>query len=155
MITIGDLLIGNIIFNSSGSAYLTSNDLPKDIYISKNNTNKALHLDSVKVKIIPGNGRSIEGEVVEIVERFRTEFVGYIQISPRYGFFVPDSNKMPTDFFIPKSKLLGAKDGQKVIVRLIEWKDDAKNPNGEVIKVIGNAGEHETEIHNQKQYLKL
>ena len=148
MIKIDDVLEGKITMNSSGSAYLVSNEIPKDIYINKNNTNKALHLDKIKIKVIAGNGRALEGEVIEIVERFKTEFVGHIQISPRYGFFVPDSNKMPIDFFIPKSKLLDAKDGQKVIVRLVEWKDDAKNPNGEVIKVIGNAGEHETEIHS-------
>ena len=116
--------------NASGSAYLVSNDLPKDIYISKNHTNKALHLDTVNVIVIEGNGRSIEGEVVEIIERFRNDFVGTIQVSPRYAFFIPDSNKLPIDFFIPLSKSMGAKDGQKVVARLTEWKDDAKNPNG-------------------------
>jgi ribonuclease R/exosome complex exonuclease DIS3/RRP44 len=148
MIEIGDILEGRLSMNASGSAYLVSTELPKDIYIHKNNTNHALHLDNVKIKIIPGNGRSIEGEVVEIIERFRTEFVGIIQISPKYAFFVPDSNKLPIDFFVPVSKLMGAADGQKVIVRLTEWKEDAKNPNGEVVRILGNAGEHETEIHS-------
>ena len=148
MIKIGDILEGNISMNSSGSAYMVSNDLPKDIYINAKNTNKALHLDKVKIKVIEGNGRALEGEVLEIVERFKSEFVGVIQVSPRYAFFVADSNKMPVDIFIPISKTLGAKDGQKVVARLTEWKDDAKNPNGEIIKVIGNAGEHETEIHS-------
>ena len=148
MIKLNDIIEGRMSMNASGSAYLVNNDLPKDIYISKNNTNKALHLDTVKVKIIQGAGRSIEGEVVEIIERFRTEFVGTIQISPRYAFFIPDSNKLPIDFFIPLSKSMGAKDGQKVVARLVEWKDDAKNPNGEIIRVIGDAGEHETEIHS-------
>lgn len=147
MINIGDILDGKISMNASGSAYLVSNDLPKDIYIHSKNTNKSLHLDSVKVKVIPGNGRNIEGEVIEIVERFREEFVGVIQISPRFAFFVPDSNKLPIDFFIPLSKIKGARDGQKVIAKLTEWKDDAKNPNGEIVRVLGDAGEHETEIH--------
>jgi ribonuclease R/exosome complex exonuclease DIS3/RRP44 len=147
-IKIGGLLIGRISSSASGSAYLVSNDLPKDIYISKNHMNKALHLDTVKVRVIEGNGRSIEGEVVEIIERFRNDFVGTIQVSPRYAFFIPDSNKLPIDFFIPLTKSMGAKDGQKVVVRLVEWKDDAKNPNGEIIRVIGDAGEHETEIHS-------
>jgi ribonuclease R len=148
MIKINEILEGRLSMNASGSAYLVSNDLPKDIYISKNHTNKALHLDTVKVRVIEGNGRSIEGEVIEIVERFRTDFVGTIQVSPRYAFFVPDSNKLPIDFFIPLAKSMGAKDGQKVVARLVEWKDDAKNPNGEIIRVIGDAGEHETEIHS-------
>jgi ribonuclease R/exosome complex exonuclease DIS3/RRP44 len=148
MINVGDILEGRLSMNASASAYLVNNDLPKDIYIDKKNTNKALHLDTVKVRVIEGNGRSIEGEVIEVVERFRTEFVGTIQVSPRYAFFVPDSNKMAIDFFIPLAKTLGAKDGQKVVARLAEWKDDAKNPNGEIIRVIGDAGEHETEIHS-------
>ena len=147
MINIGDILEGKISMNASGSAYLVSNDLPKDIYIHSKNTNKSLHLDTVKVKVIPGTGRNIEGEVIEIIERFREEFVGVIQISPRFAFFVPDSNKLPIDFFIPLSKIMGAKDGQKVIAKMTEWKDDAKNPNGEIIRVLGDAGEHETEIH--------
>lgn len=148
MIKVGDVLEGRLSMNASASAYLVNNDLPKDIYIDKKNTNKALHLDTVKIRVIEGNGRSIEGEVIEVLERFRTEFVGTIQVSPRYAFFVPDSNKMVIDFFIPLAKTLGAKDGQKVVARLGEWKDDAKNPNGEIIRVIGDAGEHETEIHS-------
>lgn len=148
MIEIGNILEGKLSMNASGSAYLVSNDLPKDIYISRNNTNKALHLDTVKIKVFEGNGRALEGEVIEIVERFRTEFVGSIQISKHYAFFIPDSNKLPIDFYIPINKILGAKDGQKVIARITEWKDDAKNPNAEIIRIIGDAGEHETEIHS-------
>lgn len=150
MIKENDILEGSIRVNTGGSAYLVSEKLPKDIYINRNNTNKAIHLDTVKVRVLDGkqNGRNLEGEVIEIVERFREEFVGVIQISDKFSFFIPDSNKMPNDFFIPKDKLLGATDGQKVIVRLTEWKDNAKNPNGEVIRILGNAGEHETEIHS-------
>jgi len=147
-IKLGDIVEGKISMNTSGTAYLVNPNLKKDIYLSKNNVNKALHLDTVKIKIIRGNGRNIEGQVVEIVERFRTEFVGTIQLSERYAFFVPDSNKLPVDFFIPLSKTLDAKNGQKVVVRLTEWKHEAKNPNGVVVKIIGDSGEHETEIHS-------
>jgi ribonuclease R/exosome complex exonuclease DIS3/RRP44 len=148
MINIGDIIEGRLSMNASGSAYLTDPNLPKDIYIHKSNTNQALHLDKVKIKVVEGIGRSMEGHVVEIVERFRTEFVGTIQISPKFAFFIPDSNKLPIDFYIPTDKLCGATDGQKVIVKLTEWRDNAKNPNGEVLRVLGDAGEHETEIHS-------
>jgi ribonuclease R len=146
-IKIGDIVEGKLQFNQSGSAYLVSTDLPKDIYLNKHNTNKALHLDIVKIKVISGNGRSIEGEVTEIVTRFKDEFVGSLQITPKHAFFVADSNKISVDFFIPLDKLMGATDGQKVIVKLTTWKDTAKNPNGEVVKILGDAGEYETEIH--------
>jgi ribonuclease R/exosome complex exonuclease DIS3/RRP44 len=148
MINVGDILDGRLSMNASGSAYLVSDTLPKDIYIHKSKTNKALHLDKVKIKVLPGQGRSMEGEVIEITERFRTEFVGVLQISPKFAFFVPDSNKIPIDFFIPLNQTLGATEGQKVIARITEWKDDAKNPNGEIIRILGDSGEHETEIHS-------
>lgn len=148
MIKIGDILDGRLSMNASGSAYLVSENLPKDIYIHKTNTNHALHLDKVRVEVMVGQGRAMEGRVVEIVERFRTEFVGVIQISPKFAFFVPDSNKLPIDFFIPLNKTMGATDGQKVIARLGEWKENAKNPNGEIVRILGDAGEHETEIHS-------
>ena len=148
MIKIGDTLQGKISMNASGSAYLVSPDLPKDIYLHKSKTNKALHLDTVKVEIIPGQGRSIEGKVIEIIERFRTEFVGTIEISEKFAFFIPDSNKLAIDFFIPLNKLNGATHGQKVVAQLAEWKEDAKNPNGKIVRIIGDAGEHETEIHS-------
>jgi len=148
MIELGDIIEGKLSMNVSGSAYLVSPDIPKDIYINKNNVNKALHLDIVKIRVLEGRERALEGEVIEIVTRFKTEFIGTIQISERHAFFVPLSSKLSTDFFIPKNKLLGSTDGQKVVIRLTEWKDNAKNPNGEVIRIIGNSGEHETEIHS-------
>ena len=148
MIKTGDILDGRLSVNASGSAYLVSDSLLKDIYIHKSKTNQGLHLDKVKIRVIPGHGRSLEGEVIEITERFRTEFVGVLQISPKFAFFIPDSNKLPIDFFIPLNKTLDATDGQKVIARITDWKDGAKNPNGEVIRILGDSGEHETEIHS-------
>lgn len=148
MIKIGDILEGKLSMNASGSAYLVSNDLPKDIYIHKKNTNKALHLDQVKIEVIAGKGRPMEGKIVEIVHRFKDEFVGTLQVSDRYAFLVPDSSKMPVDIFIPLSKLKGGEDGQKAVAKITKWKDDAKSPNGEIVEVLGNAGENEAEIHS-------
>ena len=133
--------------NASGSAYLVNHDLPRDIYIHRNNTNRAFHLDTVKINVVKGHGREFEGVVTEITQRFREEFVGVIQITEKYAFFIPDSNKMPTDFFIPKNKLKGAKDSEKVIVKLTNWKEGSKNPNGEIVRVLGSAGDNEVEIH--------
>lgn len=147
MIKVGDILEGMINMNASGSAYFINTELPKDIYIHKNNTNKSLHLDTVKIKVVKGVGREIEGVVTEVVKRFKTEFVGVIQVSPKHAFFVPDSNKMPFDMFIPLNKLNGATDGQKVVAKLTSWKSDSKSPNGEIVKVLGAAGDNDVEIH--------
>lgn len=147
MIKIGQTIEGKISMNASGSAYLVNHDLPRDIYIHRNNTNRAFHLDTVKINVVKGHGREFEGVVTEITQRFREEFVGVIQITEKYAFFIPDSNKMPTDFFIPKNKLKGAKDSEKVIVKLTNWKEGSKNPNGEIVRVLGSAGDNEVEIH--------
>ena len=147
MIKIGEIIEGKISMNASGSAYLVNHELPRDIYIHRNNTNRALHLDTVKINVVKGQGREFEGIVTEITNRFRDEFVGVIQISEKYAFFIPDSNKMSVDFFVPKKKLKGAEDGQKVIVKLTNWTEGAKNPNGEVVKVLGSAGDNDVEIH--------
>jgi len=144
---VGNQLEGEIHFNQSGSAYFKSNQFLKSVYIHRNNTNRALHLDTVKINVVKGQGREFEGIVTEITHRFRDEFVGVIQVSEKYAFFIPDSNKMPVDFFIPKKKLKGAEYGQKVIVKLTNWTEGAKNPNGEVVKVLGSAGDNDVEIH--------
>ncbi len=148
MIKINDIIEGNLSMNASGSAYLMSDELAKDIYIHRNNTGKGLHLDVVRIKIIKGEGRELEGVVVEVIKRFKTEFVGVIDISPAYAFFIPDSNKMPVDMYIPLGSLMGATNGQKVIAKLTGWRANSKSPNGEIIKVLGDAGDNDTEIHS-------
>jgi len=148
MIEINSELVGNISMNNSGSAYFKATDQPKDIYIHKTNTKQALHLDQVKVKIIKGKGRAIEGIVVEVLERFKTKFVGTLQVSEKFAFFVPDSLKMVVDVFIPLKKINGATHGQKVVVEITDWKENKKTPNGKVVKVLGTAGDNDTEIHS-------
>jgi ribonuclease R len=148
MIKIGDLLEGKISFNTSGSAYLTSGDLPKDIYVHKSKTGTALHLDEVRIKVIEGKGRSLEGKVVNVITRFRDTFVGTLQVTDRYAFLVSDSNKMPVDIFIPLSKLNNGVDGQKATVKIVSWNNDDKCPRGKVVEVLGEAGENDAEIHS-------
>jgi len=148
MIKIGNIYEGELRMNASGSAYLVSSELPKDIYISKKHTNKGLHLDTVEVEIIKGNGREFEGRVIEIVERFKTKFVGTLEVSDKFAFLVPDSPKMSVDIFIPLKKLNGGKDGEKVVAQITNWRDNAKNPNGKVVNVLGQAGDNDVEIHS-------
>lgn len=149
MIKINDILEGELRMNASGSAYLVNNDLPKDIYIHKKHINRGLHLDKVMVTVIKGRTeRELEGQVIDILQRFKTKFVGTLEVSDRFAFLVPDSPKMPTDIFIPLSKLNGGQDGQKVVGELTTWKKDSKNPNGKVIEILGNAGDNDTEIHS-------
>jgi ribonuclease R/exosome complex exonuclease DIS3/RRP44 len=147
MIKIGDKIEGNISSNSYGSAYLVDENIPKDIYIHKTNTNKALHNDRVKIEVVKGKGRALEGVVTEIVTRFRTKFVGTMEISKKFAFFRPDSRKMNVDIYVPLKKLKGAEHGQKVVVEMTDWKNKSKTPNGKVIEVLGYPGDNDTEIH--------
>jgi ribonuclease R len=147
-IVVGEIVEGKLSMVSTGNAYLVDTKLPRDIFIHRNNVNKGLHLDKVKVRVIEGKDRQFEGIVVEVTERFKTEFVGTVKISDNFAFFISDSNKMPTDMFIPLSKLNGALEGQKVIAKLVEWKENAKNPNAEIIEVLGYVGDNDVEIHS-------
>jgi ribonuclease R len=105
---------GKIDITTKGAGYLVSPELPEDIYIRETDMLNALNGDLVKVKLFARRrGRKQEGEVIEIVERARTEFVGIVQSSAKFAFVVPDSNKMPIDIFVPLQDLNGAKDGDK------------------------------------------
>ena len=133
---------------SNGNGYVVSPDTESDIMVRAANLNHALHGDTVKVSLFARRGgKKLEGEVVEIVKRKQVEFVGTIEIGKGYGFLVPSSRKMLVDIYIPKDKLAGAEHGQKAVARITDWPEKASSPFGEVVKVLGNAGEHHTEIH--------
>ena len=104
----------------------------------------------VKVYVYPARKRrnSYEGEVIQIIERARDSFVGIIEISKDFAFLLPDNRKMPYDLFIPLDKLNGAKNGEKAIARITDWPEKVKNPFGEVVEVLGQPGENETEMHS-------
>jgi ribonuclease R len=148
MIKINDVVTGKLSMTLNGSAYLVNDDLPKDIYISQKSTNKGLHMDTVKVRVTKVKGRGPEGEVIEITERFKTRFVGTLDVSDKYAFLIPDSNKMSTDLFIPLNELNGGLNGQKAVAEMTNWKDGNKNPKGKIIEVLGNKGDNDTEIHS-------
>lgn len=133
---------------SNGNAYVVSPDTERDILIRSANLNKALNGDKVRVSLFARRGgKKLEGEIVEIVERKTTDFVGTVEMGKNFGFLVPSSRKMLVDIFIPKEKLNGVEHGQKAIARIVDWPEKASSPFGEIIKVLGNAGEHNTEIH--------
>lgn len=139
---------GVIDMTSRKTAYLICDDLEEDVFIPTNNLNKALHKDRVKAYIYnKRNGKKPEAEVVDIVERHKTEFVGVIQIHKNFAFVASADPKMYTDIFVPKEKVGEAKDGEVVIVTLEDWPEKADSPFGRVIKVLGKQGEHDTEIH--------
>ncbi|WP_326981542.1 ribonuclease R [Chryseobacterium sp. MYb264] len=143
-------LTGVIDFNQSGNAYVKVEGLENDVFIHSKNVKDALQGDKVLIVTYTYKGKKLEGSVLEVLERTRTEFVGTLQVVTHkdFGFVVCDKKTINTDIFIPKGKFGGAEDGDKVIVKMTEWKPGDKNPEGEIIQVLGAPGEHETEIHS-------
>lgn len=144
-------LIGKVDMTSTGAAYVTVEGYERDIYISPRKVRQALPGDIVKVHAYATNhGSRTEGEIVEVIERAKETFVGTLTINTtsKVAFVVPDNQKMPVDFFIPLGEMLRAKDGDKVIVKMTEWPERAKNPIAHVITVLGRPGEMETEMHS-------
>ncbi|CAL2080668.1 ribonuclease R [Tenacibaculum sp. 190524A02b] len=141
--------IGTLDVTSNGNAYFICDDFEEDIFVPSVNLGKGLHDDVVRAYIYKKKrSNKVEADVVEIVERVKREFVGVLQLNKNYGFVLPDSNKMYADIFIPQSKLKDAKHGQKVLAKITDWPENSKNPFGKIEQVLGNPGEHDTEIHS-------
>ena len=142
-------ITGIVDMKPTGKAYITPGDGSEDIMISPNNTNRALNGDKVKAFIFPKRkGRRTEGEIVEIIKRAKTRFVGILKVSYKFAFLVPDNISMPTDIFIPEENLNGAKDGEKVIAEISDWPENAKNPFGKVIHILGKPGDNNVEMNS-------
>ncbi|MCB0380146.1 MAG: RNB domain-containing ribonuclease, partial [Flavobacteriales bacterium] len=142
------LLEGTLDMTSRGAAYLIVPDTEVDVYIAPKNTGNALHGDKVKVNVFYSKAnKKPEGEVIEVVERAKTEFVGIVEKSKNFAFVVTSDQRMPVDIFIANDKLKGAKNGEKVVAKITEWPADKKNPFGIVTQVLGMPGEHDTEMH--------
>ena len=128
--------------------YLIPDDGGEPIFIAERSMGCALNGDKVKVLLYPRRqNRDEEGEVVEVLDRAKTEFVGILEVKPNFAFLNVDRKQLVHDIFIPRDKLNGGKDGQKCIGRIVEWEDKAKNPIGEIIDVLGDVGDNNTEMH--------
>lgn len=139
---------GIVDITSRGKGYVIVEDLEEDIFISSKNLNKAFHGDKVEVYLFKRRKRGRnEGEITQILERKKTEFVGTIQVHDKFAFLNCNDSKMYTDLFIPLAKIGNAKDGELVLASLDDWPERAESPYGSVIKVLGQPGEHNTEIH--------
>jgi ribonuclease R len=139
---------GTIDFTSQGTAFVVFSETEQDIFIPAPKSKDALQGDLVKVHLLPSKpGRRKEGEVVEVIKRAKTEFVGTIRLNPKFAFVVADSNKIHVDFFVRSSDIRGALDGQKVLIRLKEWKPGEQNPSAVVQEVFGFPGQHKTEMN--------
>lgn len=143
-----DYYEGTIDMTSRKTAYFICEDFEEDIFIPTNNLNHALDKDKVKVYVYnKRSGKRPEAEVIEVLERAKTEFVGVIDIQKNFAFVTTANAKMYTDIFIPKDKIGEAQQGDVVVAKIEDWPKKADSPFGTILKVLGKPGEHDTEIH--------
>jgi ribonuclease R len=143
-----DYYEGKIDMTSRRTAYFVCPEFGEDVFIPTNNLNHALDKDIVKVYVYNRRkGKRPEGEVIEVVERAKTDFVGVIDIQKNFAFVSTANPKMYTDIFIPLAKIGEAQQGDVVLVHIEDWPKKADSPFGVVTKVLGKPGEHNTEIH--------
>lgn len=139
---------GKIDMTGRKTAYFVCPEMEEDVFIPTNNLNHALDKDIVKVYVYNRRkGKRPEGEVIEVIGRNKTDFVGVIDIQANFAFVSTANPKMYTDIFIPKDKIGEAEQGDVVLVHIEDWPTRADSPFGSVIKVLGKPGEHDTEIH--------
>ncbi len=120
----------------------------KSILVCERNSLHALDGDRVRVTMLARRaGHTREAEVTDILERANDTFVGQLQVERGYGFLVTESRSLATDIFIPKDKLGGGKNGDKAVVKIIEWPSDSKSPIGKVVDILGKQGENNAEMH--------
>ena len=140
---------GTVDLTGKGHAYIVVDGMDDDVFIPSNKLNKAFHKDKVEVFIYPRKkSKKLEGEVVRVLESYKTTFVGIVDMQKTFAFVRPTDFRMYTDIFVSKDKLADAKDGEKVLVEITDWPDDVDSPFGRISQVLGVPGEHDTEIHS-------
>ena len=145
---LGTIAVGTFARRSNGKNSFLPEDGGTPVFVAERNSKHAMDGDKVKVQLFAKRrGAEPEGEVVEILESKERTFVGKLQVAKGFAFLITESKTLANDIFIPKNKLKGGKNGDKAIVRIMEWPEDAKNPLGEVIDILGSAGQNNAEMH--------
>jgi len=145
--TSGQFVEGILDMTPSGNAFVISDAFTQDIFISASKVNRAFDGDRVKVALYLSKGKKRpEGEIVEVIERSREDFVGTVQLYKQHAFVVPDYQNTNCDFFIANAVKQGLKSGDRVIVKIKTWADDEKNPSGEIVEKLGVVGDNDTEM---------
>ena len=134
--------------NSRGFGFVTIEGEEEDIFISEENTNGAMHMDTVQVQVSPNKtGKRREGTIVKVVSHGVNQIVGTYQSSKSFGFVIPDNQKLVQDIFIPIERSKGAVTGHKVVVEITNYGvANKKKPEGKIIEIIGHINDPGTDI---------
>lgn len=139
---------GTFMRKRNGRNSFIPDDGGKSILVCERNSGHALDGDRVRVTMLARrSGHTREAEVIEVLKRARETFVGKLKVSHDYGFLITEGRALANDIFIPKDLLGGGQTGDKAVVKIVEWPDEAKNPIGKVIDILGKEGENNAEMH--------
>lgn len=143
-----NLATGTFVRRSNGKNSVITDEDDEVIFVAERNSMHALNGDRVRINIAARRkGLEPEAEVIEIIEQKEQTFIGTLQVDKTMAFLKTDSKFLACDIFIPKAKLKGGTTGDKAIVQITDWPEDAKNPRGSVIDILGKTGENNAEIH--------
>ena len=132
----------------SGSVYVAVEGLENDIFVQARNAYNTLDGDRVEVAVIHrGRDGQFEGEITRIIERSRKPYVGIAEVGAHQIFVRADSRRMPMDIYLSKRTWPDVRDGEKVVVRIVDWQPGSKSPVGELVERLGIAGNNDTEMH--------
>ena len=144
----GIILTGTFQRKSNGKNTFVPDEGGEPIFIAERRSAHAMHGDKVKVSLTAKRkGRKVEGEVIEIIQRAKETFVGTLRVEKNYAFLLTEDRTLANDIFVPRDMLKGGKDGDKAVVKVTKWPEDAKNPIGKVVDILGQAGDNTTEMH--------
>ncbi|MEG1564988.1 MAG: ribonuclease R [Bacteroides sp.] len=144
----GTEMVGTFQRKSNGKNSFIPEGGGDPIFVAERNSAHAMNKDKVRITFYAKRkNKDAEGEVIEVLERANDTFVGTLEVANSYAFLVTENRTLANDIFIPKDKLKGGKTGDKAIVKVTEWPDKAKNPIGQVVDILGQAGDNTTEMH--------
>ena len=144
----GIILTGTFQRKSNGKNTFVPDEGGEPIFIAERRSAHAMHGDKVRVSLTAKRkGRKVEGEVIEIIQRAKETFVGTLRVEKNYAFLLTEDRTLANDIFVPRDMLKGGKDGDKAVVKVTKWPEDAKNPIGKVVDILGQAGDNTTEMH--------
>jgi len=144
----GQIVEGVFFRKSNGKNTFVPEGGGDPILIAERNSAHAMNNDKVRISLFAKRrNKTPEGEVIEILERANDTIVGTLKVDRYYAFLLTENRTLANDIFIPKDKLKGGKTGDKALVKIVEWPEEAKNPIGEVLDILGQAGDNTTEMH--------
>ncbi len=138
---------GKIQGTSKGYAFLIPDDITlDDVFISEKDLNGAMHNDRVVVSVKNTGGRKLEGKVIQVIERGAQRIVGLLRIIKKLAYVVPDDVKFGKNISIPLNKLFNANDGDKVVAKITRYYNTKRNPDGEIVEILGKPNQIDTEV---------